>query len=349
MKPSLLKSKNKDIGKLYSKSNSTPFDQVYLNSREEYFWTCVKCSELFKKRPSLIHEGKTSCSKCVRSAQSKGRSLASVRKYGSIESLPEEIKSEWVDKIPMSEVSINSKKSYSWRCNYCETYYQKSPYKAVLIPGCLSCRRVKLAEIKRESKALLEGSFLDAFPEIAAEWDYEKNSKTPEKFTKYSIIEIWWICSKCSFSYKAPISRRSYGKTGCPPCGRSSRLERTVKEFLDLLKLKIVINSYPISYIETGVTKKRRLQIDILIPELNLGFEIQDFATHSKKFDFEKAKFRGGEIIKKGPIYHENKRKLAKEQLDITLIDLWEDDIESGKYKEIILEKMSKVKGEDYG
>ena len=54
-------------------------------------------------------------------------------------------------------------------------------------------------------------------PEIAAQWNTEKNEGlTPEQFTAYSGVVVWWKCDK-GHEWKAPIETRSTGG-GCPVC-----------------------------------------------------------------------------------------------------------------------------------
>lgn len=56
-----------------------------------------------------------------------------------------------------------------------------------------------------------------AFPEVAAEWDYELNGElTPDKVTPRSNRKAWWKCKK-GHSWEAVIANRTYGK-GCPFC-----------------------------------------------------------------------------------------------------------------------------------
>ena len=55
-------------------------------------------------------------------------------------------------------------------------------------------------------------------PEIAKEWDYEKNKPlTPETVAKGSIKKVWWICPK-GHSYDGSISSRTRQGCGCPYC-----------------------------------------------------------------------------------------------------------------------------------
>ena len=53
-------------------------------------------------------------------------------------------------------------------------------------------------------------------PELAKEWNYEKNEKTPQDYTASSGVKVWWKC-KNNHAYQAIINRRKYG-IGCPFC-----------------------------------------------------------------------------------------------------------------------------------
>ena len=56
-------------------------------------------------------------------------------------------------------------------------------------------------------------------PEIALEWDYEKNyPKTPDKIGHGSTKKCWWICKK-GHSYSARVDHRTIMRSGCPYCG----------------------------------------------------------------------------------------------------------------------------------
>lgn len=55
-------------------------------------------------------------------------------------------------------------------------------------------------------------------PELALEWDYEKNKKDPSEYSAYSNKVVHWICSR-GHSYAAAISNRVRGR-GCSLCNR---------------------------------------------------------------------------------------------------------------------------------
>lgn len=56
------------------------------------------------------------------------------------------------------------------------------------------------------------------FPEISKEWDYENNLKKPEEYAPKSNQEVYWVCSKCGYRFKAKICNRTNRGGGCACC-----------------------------------------------------------------------------------------------------------------------------------
>ena len=74
-------------------------------------------------------------------------------------------------------------------------------------------------------------------PDIAAEWDYEKNTSiSPETVTPASTLGVWWKCER-GHGWKAPINARYYG-TGCPYC--SGRYAIKGETDLETLKPELI-------------------------------------------------------------------------------------------------------------
>ena len=57
-------------------------------------------------------------------------------------------------------------------------------------------------------------------PEIASEWDYDKNSINIETVSPGSGKFVWWKCKKCGKSWKAAIEKRCNYGSGCPSCAK---------------------------------------------------------------------------------------------------------------------------------
>ena len=79
-----------------------------------------------------------------------------------------------------------------------------------------------------------KNSFADKYPEIAKEWNYEKNGELkPDMFLPYSDTKVWWTCPSCGLEYESSIGHRSYG-TGCPKCAIKQNSERRWKKVAKL-------------------------------------------------------------------------------------------------------------------
>ena len=75
-------------------------------------------------------------------------------------------------------------------------------------------------EIRKYMTKVKNNSFKDLYPEIAKEWDYDKNGPSkPEMFKSGSDAKVYWKCKKCGHEWKTSISHRVEG-TGCPNCYR---------------------------------------------------------------------------------------------------------------------------------
>ena len=65
-------------------------------------------------------------------------------------------------------------------------------------------------------------TLVDTHPDIAAQWDYDKNAPlVPDLFSKGSNQKFWWLCEK-SHSYDAAINNRVSRRSGCPVCYREN-------------------------------------------------------------------------------------------------------------------------------
>jgi hypothetical protein len=59
-------------------------------------------------------------------------------------------------------------------------------------------------------------------PEVIEEWDYDKNTTTPDKVSYRSGRKAWWKCKECSQSWEAVVSGRTdKRKSKCPYCSNT--------------------------------------------------------------------------------------------------------------------------------
>lgn len=77
------------------------------------------------------------------------------------------------------------------------------------------------------------------YPEIADEWDYEKNTPlTPQNVTSRTYKKVWWKCKRCGNSYLQAISNRTIG-TKCPYCAG----KKVLIGFNDLMTIDPILAS----------------------------------------------------------------------------------------------------------
>jgi hypothetical protein len=116
-----------------------------------------------------------------------------------------------------NDVTYGSDWAVSWLCPKGHApYTSKVSYRTCRNRGCPICGRAKL-DAPKKGKSLAE-----AFPDIAAEWDYEKNHPlTPADVAPRSNKKAYFVCPKGHGSTESYISNRTAGN-GCPDCGKES-------------------------------------------------------------------------------------------------------------------------------
>lgn len=141
-----------------------------------------------------------------------------------------EIAAEWDTEkngIPPEQVRTRDNKKYWWRCKNGHSYQTTIGIRVgKQRTGCPYCtgKRVMVGETDLQT----------TFPELAAEWDYEKNTPlTPQQVTAGCNQKVYWICTK-GHSYQAIIgSRTGRSRSGCPYCSG----KRVLAGFNDLQTL----------------------------------------------------------------------------------------------------------------
>ena len=106
-------------------------------------------------------------------------------------------------------VTFGSQKLVWWRCPKGHSYRSmvKSRTQGTGCPYCAG--RAVLAE---------ENSLAARFPELAQEWDAEKNGGlTPSQVSANTHRKAWWRCPN-GHSWCAAVFSRTQNRSGCPVC-----------------------------------------------------------------------------------------------------------------------------------
>ena len=92
----------------------------------------------------------------------------------------------------------------------------------------------KKVELSRAMKYILPTRLSAASPEIAAEWDYDRNSTFlyPDILPIGSLKPVWWKCAKCQHSFECSAEKRIVRGAGCPACSVTAEAERSMRPHL---------------------------------------------------------------------------------------------------------------------
>ena len=147
-----------------------------------------------------------------------------VRKSNSLAVKYPELANEWSNRNDMTpdNISTGSGQKIKWICPKCKEEYLATIHNRIKnnsnCPYC-SNKKVKLNK---------ENSLFNLFPEIAKEWDYEKNGNLkPTEVTKGSDKIVWWKCKK-GHEWKTSANKiqRIKSKEKCPFCRNIKKKEK---------------------------------------------------------------------------------------------------------------------------
>jgi very-short-patch-repair endonuclease len=107
--------------------------------------------------------------------------------------------------FPPTEIAAKSVMKVWWHCNNGHSF-QQTPAQMKKNDACPVCNLLSFA-----------------YPQVAQQWDVEKNGgKKPTDYHKGSGERVWWRCSN-GHSWKAAIIGRTRGGRGCPQCYNERR------------------------------------------------------------------------------------------------------------------------------
>ena len=146
--------------------------------------------------------------------------------------------------ISPESISLGSHKKVFWKCDKGHTW-QATPYtRYSLNTGCPFCAGQKVLSGENDLQTL--------YPDIAKEWDYEKNIKKPSQIRPMDNRKYWWICSECGNSYSSSPSHRVGRNSRCPKCARLKTIASHFKKVL-CVELNIIYDSIKDASLQTGI------------------------------------------------------------------------------------------------
>ena len=168
--------------------------------------------------------------------------------------------------VKPNSVTPKSNKYFWWQCD-------KNPehaWRAQVVSrtyknaGCPYCSGNKLAP---------ENTLAIKFPEIAAQWDFEKNDTTPDAVGFGSGRKVTWICSK-GHSWEATITSRVQGRN-CPICAGKKIIRETSLGFLHPELVKEMQDPHQIDVYKTSPGSHKKVTWKCAICELSYDANIR--------------------------------------------------------------------------
>ena len=187
---------------------------------------CPDCGRVHKWQASVASRAgrggqlPTGCPACCAYSGGPGVKPCFCRSVAADAQLSREWCSEGNGGVLPETVARHSMKMRKWMCLRDPSHgtYLASPHRrSGMGTGCPECAKVaRRVKTKR-------GSLTEEQSELAAQWDYQLNDRTPESVPTGSTYMANWICSESTcqhpHSWKATVWNRVHG-SGCPYCSR---------------------------------------------------------------------------------------------------------------------------------
>ena len=187
--------------------NPIPAYQCAPSSNKKAWWICDK-GHSYAATPNDLTSKK-------RVNDTSGCPYCSGRKilpgFNDLESQHPELAMQWDtqrnDRSPL-EVAPGSSYRAWWLCDKGHSWQDSCNHRTATPPrGCPHCAGKRVA---------VNNPLSQDYPELAKQWDTERNALDPEFVSAGSHKKAWWICDK-GHSWEASIKNRSAGR-GCPYC-----------------------------------------------------------------------------------------------------------------------------------
>ena len=182
-----------------------------------------------------------------------------------------------------SDVAVFSHKKAWWRCGENHSWQAEINSRSNG-HGCPFCRGKLVSDINRLSTNR---------PELACEWDFDKNECTPSDVAVSSNKKAWWVCAE-GHHWQSTINNRSNGN-GCPTCAKKyGKIEkRFIESFTEQTDFIVTAHGMRLSRL-TYASGRSGVEVDIILYHNNhyLLVEYDGSYWHRGKTELDTEKSR---------------------------------------------------------
>lgn len=189
----------------YAKNGDLQPSDVRSQSNRKFWWKGADCGHEWEATPAHRVRGQN-CPYC------SGRRVK--RGFNDLLTTNPSVAASWHPSrngdLSPEDITVSAGRKVWWQCESGHDWQSIVANRSKGI-GCPVCAGKQVVRGKTD--------LLTARPEVAEEWDYEKNgSLTPDAVHPHSGLQVWWVGTACGHSWKARISFRSSKSTKCPYC-----------------------------------------------------------------------------------------------------------------------------------
>lgn len=216
-KNSLLKSRS-DINLMwdYEKNKDLTPDMFTIGSEKIVWVKCTSCGKSYQiKIKDLYKKNTTRCIDCSKIKYKKGINDFKT-KYPKLA-----LEYDYEKNIEkLEDLSLDERRNFFyWKCSECGHKWKASIASRINSSYCPKCASFVGANTRIKNKIKKNGSLLTNYPELAKEWNYEKNGELlPENITCGNKKIVWWKCPICGNEWENAISLRTKGFGKCKVC-----------------------------------------------------------------------------------------------------------------------------------
>lgn len=194
----------------YKKNNNISPEMVLPGSVSKYWWKCNKCGFSWQASINSRTNRNTGCPKCGGTIKKDHKEFL------------KELKKINNSVLPLEEYRGTDRK-IRCKCLICNNEWYITPSKLLNNRSCPNCSVKKQIETYLKNKVKKTGSICNN-ELLMKEWNYRKNSISPELCTPGSKKKVWWKCSKCHHEWEATIYCRYKRNQGCPKCRKKKHI-----------------------------------------------------------------------------------------------------------------------------
>lgn len=258
------------------KNGLTPFDIIGNAGSAQYWWTCAKDHEWNASLSNRVRKG-SGCPACSGRVAHAGNSLQTL--------FPEVAKELDIEKsgVTADQLVSGSEKRVWWKCERKHSWKTMVYVRTNLGSGCPYCSNQKINH---------ENSLAALFPDIAAEFNAERNGFTADTVGAGALKWVWWKCVK-GHEWESAISNRTSQNLGCPKCSAkfTSKIENRFREAFKESGIFDSVEEHPLK-LRLDRDNRKYLEIDILttVGDRKIAVEYDGCYYHRDKIEQDRVK-----------------------------------------------------------